>query len=176
MSNRRSAYNGKPKEPRVATKTKEESWTHAQESRKHKDWKSASAAYTAVLKSEPNHEDALMYRCFCYMRAGKLELADNDAFKLQQLVPERAIGYSLRGRHFCLLKQYGKASYEFQLALSLEPDLMIEKLKVWTDSIITYSLKEFNERKKDSEAGLNPSHKEFDSLRLLQNLLQQVKP
>ena len=167
---------GGSKAPSKREPTKEESWDDAERLREEKNFKGAAVAYTHVLKFEPDNIEALKYRCVCYMRTRKLEQADNDAFKLQQMMPECSLGYSLRGRVFILLRQYGKASAEFQLSLAVEPDLQVQKLKHWSDSIITFTLRDYIKTQRHVLHGrdLYAAHEAElpENLKLLEELLQ----
>jgi len=167
------------KQAREKPVTKEESWDDAERLRLEKNYKGAVVAYTHVLKFEPENIEGLKYRCVCQMRTRKLEQADADAFKLQQLMPECSLGYSLRGRVFVCLRQYGKASYEFQLALSVEPDIQVQKLKLWTDSIITLTLRDHIKTQRKALHGRDLFAEEEDvvlpaNLRLLEEELQEA--
>jgi len=137
-------------------KTKEEAWNFAEESRLAGSQTMAVNAYTAVLKWDPEHVEALKYRCVLLMRLRRFLEAEADAFRLQQLLPTSAVGYVLRGRIFINMQEYGKAAFEFQSALSVEPDLQILKLKEWADQLITASIHSFADEKDRQQALLEP--------------------
>ena len=161
-------------------------------------------AYTAVIRWDPDHVQALQQRyfvspafpimpdcrCLLHMKMKKYAEADVDAFRLQQLLPTSAVvtrnkcsvafeqlsclqGYQLRGRIYISTEQYGKASFEFQLALSVEPDLQVLKLKEWADKLMTLSLQRYATETSNREAitGEEPS----TSVEYLHTVLEAAK-
>jgi len=154
-------------------KTKDEAWSFAEDSRKADNKTMAVNAYTAVIRWDPDHVQALQQRCLLHMKMKKYAEADVDAFRLQQLLPTSAVGYQLRGRIYISTEQYGKASFEFQLALSVEPDLQVLKLKEWADKLMTLSLQRYATETSNREAitGEEPS----TSVEYLHTVLEAAK-
>ncbi len=86
------------------------------------DYKRGRADYEHLLKLEPNREDALQGLALLNSKDNRPREAMEQVNTLVQLYPYHATNYVMRGEMALERKQYENALYDFDKAISLEPE------------------------------------------------------
>ncbi|MBR6713110.1 MAG: tetratricopeptide repeat protein [Selenomonadaceae bacterium] len=101
---------------------------HGNSYRKAEEYALAVADYSQVINVDPNHQDALYWRAWCYDELGDNEKALADLNRLIELNPNYSSGaYNNRGIVYENLGALDKALADYNKALELDPNNEIAK-------------------------------------------------